>query len=285
MKSKFLKRILSLLLVLSVFTGLIPGTATVTAVPSLSTAVGESAQNPILISTMDQLIEEMEKDVTTPTYYKLTEDVSHETSIEYMDGREDHTGDDGYNTVRKPQMAQCVVGTGKKFLELDGYDIHYKNNVNFNLGDDNSKYWGSGPKYDSLTFFYLGEGCDLTVSNTTGDDAEVWYDGWMHNRTNFFGGPNYIYTAVRDVFRVESGAELTVNNTDIKAGRNRKIWMVHSLYLDKDKETNLLVKLTYNGYAYEQIYGSAIVANGGKVTVNGGYIEGRGGYRDSFNVS
>lgn len=285
MKSKFLKRILSLLLVLSVFAGMIPATATVTAVPSLSTAVGESAENPILISTMDQLIEEMEKDVTTPTYYKLTEDVSHETSIEYMDGREDHTGDDGYNTVRKPQMAQCVVGTGKKFLELDGYDIHYKNNVNFNLGDDHSKYWGSGPKYDSLTFFYLGEGCDLTVSNTTGDDAEVWYDGWMHNRTNFFGGPNYIYTAVRDVFRVESGAELTVNNTDIKAGRNRKIWMVHSFYLDKDKETNLLIKLTYNGFAYEQIYGSAIVANGGKVTVNGGYIEGRGGYRDSFNVS
>jgi hypothetical protein len=136
-----------------------------------------------------------------------------------------------------------------------------------------------------LTFFYLGEGCDLTVSNTTGDDAQVWYDGWMHNRTNFFGGPNYIYTAVRDVFRVESGAELTVNNTDIKAGRNRKIWMVNSYYTDREGETNLIARLTWNGFAYEQIYGSAIVANGGKVTINGGYIEGRGGYRDLFNVS
>ena len=56
MKSKFLKRILSLLLVLSFFAGLIPVSVTVTAVPSLSTAVGESAENPILISTMDQLI-------------------------------------------------------------------------------------------------------------------------------------------------------------------------------------------------------------------------------------
>ena len=293
MKSRLLKRIVAVFLVLATFVGIIPMTvtaapATVTAVPSFSATggtVGETAQNPILISTMDQLIEEMEKNVDTPTYYKLTEDVSHETSIDYFDGREDHTGDDGYTTVRKPQMAQCVVGTGKKFLELDGYDIHYKNNVNFNLGDDNSKFRGSGPKYDSLTFFYLGEGCDLTVSNTTGDDAEVWYDGWMHNRTNFFGGPNYIYTAVRDVFRVESGAELTVNNTDIKAGRNRKVWMVHSFYLDKDKETNLLAKLTYNGFAYEQIYGSAIVANGGKVTINGGYIEGRGGYRGEYNIS
>ena len=275
MKSKLLKRIVSVLLVLSVFAGLIPVSVTVTAAEG---TVGESTENPILISTMDQLIEEMEKDVTSPTYYKLTEDVSHETSIEYFDGREDHTGDDGYNTVRKPEMAQCVVGTGKKFLELDGYDIHYKNNVNFNLGDDNSKFRNSGPKYDSLTFFYLGAGCDLTASNTTGDDAEVWYDGWMHNRTNFFGGPNYIYTAVRDVFRVEAGAELTVNNTDIKAGRNRKIWMVNSYYTDKEGETNLLASITYNGFAYEQIYGSAIVANGGKVTVNGGYIEGRGGY-------
>ena len=160
MKSKLLKRIFSVLLTLSFFTGLIPGTATVTAVPALSTAVGESAENPILIDSMDQLIEEMEKDVTTPTYYKLTEDVSHETSIEYMDGREDHTGDDGYNTVRKPQMAQCVVGTGKKFLELDGYDIHYKNNVNFNHAN-NSKYYKTGTKYDSLTFFYLGEVVNL----------------------------------------------------------------------------------------------------------------------------
>ena len=170
MKSKLLKRIVSVLLVLSVFAGLIPVSVTVTAAEG---TVGESTENPILISTMDQLIEEMEKDVTSPTYYKLTEDVSHETSIEYFDGREDHTGDDGYNTVRKPEMAQCVVGTGKKFLELDGYDIHYKNNVNFNLGDDNSKFRNSGPKYDSLTFFYLGAGCDLTASNTTGDDAEV----------------------------------------------------------------------------------------------------------------
>ena len=285
MKNKLFKRLFSVILALAIVAGIIP--VTVTAVPSFSAGgtAGESAENPILIDSMDQLIAEMEKNVTSPTYYKLTEDVSHETSIEYFDGREYHTGDDGYTTVRKPEMAQCVVGTGKKFLELDGYDIHYKNNVNFNLGDDNSMFWGSGPKYDSLTFFYLGEGCDLTVSNTTGDDAEVWYDGWMHNRTNFFGGPNYIYTAVRDVFRVESGAELTVNNTDIKAGRNRKIWMVHSYYTDKEGETNLLASITYNGFAYEQIYGSAIVANGGKVTINGGYIEGRGGYRGSFNVS
>ena len=300
MKNKLTKRMLSVLLVLSVIAGITPATgtavpatgtavpATETAVPATETApmgaVGESAQNPILIDSMDQLIEEMEKDVTSPTYYKLTEDISHETSIDnYYAGAEWKTGDDGYTTVRKPYMAQCVVGTGKKFLELDGYDIHYKNNVNFHLNKASSEF--NGVKHDSLTFFYLGEGCDLTVSNTTGDDAEVWYDGWMHNRTNFFGGPNYIYTAVRDVFRVESGAELTVNNTDIKAGRNRKIWMVNSYYTDKEGETNLIASLTWNGYAYEQIYGSAIVANGGKVTINGGYIEGRGGYRGLFNVS
>ena len=277
MKSKLFKRLFSVILALSIVAGIIPVTVT-----AAGGTAGESAENPILISTMDQLIEEMEKDVTSPTYYKLTEDVSHETSIEYFDGREDKTGEDGFNTVRKPKMAQCVVGTGKKFLELDGYDIHYKNNVNFDNRNNSER---NGYKYDSLTFFYLGEGCDLTVTNSTGDDAQVWYDGWMHNRTNFFGGPNYTYTAVRDVFRVDAGAELTVSNTDIKAGRNRKVWMVHSFYLDKDKETNLLAKITYNGYAYEQIYGSAIVANGGKVTINGGYIEGRGGYRNQFNVS
>ena len=186
MKSKLLKKALSVLLVLSFVGGILP--VTVTADPSVSGVFGESPENPILISSMDQLIEEMEKNVDAPTYYKLTEDVSHETSIETLLGNEDHSGDDGYTTVRKPYMAQCVVGTGKKFLELDGYDIHYKNNVNFHLKKASSEF--NGVKYDSLTFFYLGEGCDLTVSNTTGDDAEVWYDGWMHNRTNFFAGPN-----------------------------------------------------------------------------------------------
>ena len=158
MINKLFKRLFSMLLVLSIDVGMIPATvtattATVKAVPSFSAGgtAGESAKNPILIDSMDQLIEEMEKNVTSPTYYKLTEDVSHETSIEYFDGREDHTGDDGYNTVRKPEMAQCVVGTGKKFRERDGYDIHDKNNVSFNLGDDNSKCRGAVARYDCLT--------------------------------------------------------------------------------------------------------------------------------------
>ncbi|MBQ1205723.1 MAG: hypothetical protein IIX67_00815, partial [Clostridia bacterium] len=284
MKGKSFKKALAVILVLSFVVGMLP----ISAIASGGTA-GESPENPILISTMDQLIEEMEKDVTTPTYYKLTDDVSHETGIKYSLGSEWKTDFDGYDTVRtyadsKLVMAQCVVGTGKKFLELDGHDIHYKNNVNFNHSD-NSRRDGSGPQYDSLTFFYLGEGCDLTVSSSSRDNGEVWYDGWMHNRTNFIDGPNYIYTAVRDVFRVDAGAELTVNNTDIKAGRNRKIWMVNSFYVDKDDETNVIIKLTWNGFAYEQIYGSAIVANGGKVTVNGGYIEGRGSSRDKFNIT
>ena len=121
MKSKLFKRFFSVLLSLTIITGIIPVT-----IISAEGAAGESTSNPILISTMDQLIEEMEKDVATPTYYKLTEDVSHETSIdEYYSGAEWKTGDDGYTTDRKPYMAQSVVGTGKKFLELDGLDVHY----------------------------------------------------------------------------------------------------------------------------------------------------------------
>ncbi|MBE6671784.1 MAG: hypothetical protein E7593_06235 [Ruminococcaceae bacterium] len=97
-------------------------------------------------------------------------------------------------------MAQCVVGTGKKFLELDGHDIHYKNNVNFYLNRPNSKF--DGYKHDSLTFFYLGEGCDLTVSNTTGDDAEVWYDGWMHILCAVSGAvPRKVYDSSRSLYR------------------------------------------------------------------------------------
>lgn len=242
--------------------------------------IGSSESQPILISSMEQLIEELEKDVEQSTYYKLTKDISLETSIDhYTIGGEWKSSQSAYDTIRRPSYSQCVVGSGKKFLELAGYDIHYKNNANFiaNTCETNG--------YDSLTFFYLGENSNLTVSNKSKNLGRIWYDGWMNNRTNFFGGPNYIVTAVRDVFRVETGAELVVNNVDIKAGRNRKIWMVNAFNIDKDGETNSTIKLTFNGNAYEQIYGSAIVVNGGKVTINGGYLEGRGRYRDKFNVS
>ena len=242
--------------------------------------VGSSESQPILISSMEQLIEELEKDVEQSTYYKLTKDISLETSIDhYTIGGEWKSSQSAYDTIRRPSYSQCVVGSGKKFLELAGYDIHYKNNANFiaNTCETNG--------YDSLTFFYLGENSNLTVSNKSKNLGRIWYDGWMNNRTNFFGGPNYIVTAVRDVFRVETGAELVVNNVDIKAGRNRKIWMVNAFNIDKDGETNSTIKLTFNGNAYEQIYGSAIVVNGGTVTINGGYLEGRGRYRDKFNVS
>ena len=161
MKINPFKRVLSVVSVLTIAIGLVP--QAVTAAPSFSSTgatAGESLQNPILISTMDQLIEEMEKNTKGETYYKLTDDVSHETSVLTITGSDWKTGDDGFTTVREPEMAQCVVGTGKKFLELDGYAIHYKNNVNF-IHANNSKYYKTGTKYDSLTFFYLGEVVNL----------------------------------------------------------------------------------------------------------------------------
>ena len=112
MKNRLLGKLLSLALVPSCIAGMLPATASAaeSSAPVATGIVGESKENPILISTMDELIEEMERDVSAPTYYKLTEDVSHETSIDqYWAGEDWKTGDDGYNTVRKPEMAQCVV--------------------------------------------------------------------------------------------------------------------------------------------------------------------------------
>ena len=83
MKNKLL---LSLPLVLSFLAAMIPvtGNAAESYAPVPSSTVGESKENPILISTMDQLITEMEKEVSSPTYYRLTEDISHETSIDKL---------------------------------------------------------------------------------------------------------------------------------------------------------------------------------------------------------
>jgi len=275
MKRSIPQRVLCVLLLLAIMVGLLPAIS----LPASATTgtPGESTANPILISTMDQLIEEMEKDVETPTYYKLTRDLSHETAVKHSITLGDYSSErEGYDTVRKSRYAQCLVGTGKKFLELDGHNVKYKNNVNLDLKPTSTN------GYDSLTFFYLGEGCDLTVSNTSMNLGRLWYDAWMNKTTNFAGGPNYCVTVVRDVFRVDTGAELVLNNVDVKAGRDGKKWIANGLNVDKDDES--LLDMVFNGNSYEVIYGSAVVVTGGKVTINGGFFSGQGGIRNAYNV-
>lgn len=68
-----------MLLALSIIAGIIPATATAN-----EGTADESTQNPILISSMDQLIEEMEKDVDT--------------------------GDDGFDTVRTILQSLAACG-------------------------------------------------------------------------------------------------------------------------------------------------------------------------------
>ena len=237
----------------------------------------------IEISSMAQLFEELHKDTSgvSATYYRLTKDIFYETEVEYYNST--NRDDEAYGVkyasgVGLHGSVQCNVGAGKKFLEMNGYDIHYKN-------DANCENFGGQYTRDSLTFFELTSGADLTISNSRNEGGKVWYDGWMNATTGFISGPQYVYTASRDVFHVKEGAELTLNNVKVKAGRNRRYWMVNAYNIDKIHSTNLIASLIFNGHAYEQIYGSAIVVDGGKVTINGGYIEGRGGKRDGFNVS
>jgi len=279
-----LERFFSLFMAVVLVIGLLPALSMPEAKAAGS---GENWSDPILISSMEQLFAELKKNTsdTKATYYRLTQDIyasTKEIRSAGMQGSLDLTHDNEYDFDIN-RKTQCYMGTGKKHLELMGHDIHFKNN--YNSGIQLQQYNFNGGKLDSLTLFILQSGTDLTVSNTTKESAQVWYDGFMCDRTGWFNGPNYTHTVVRDVFRVNEGAKLTLNNTDVKAGRNRKIWMVHALYRDKEKTTNLASAMNWDGFAYEQIYGSAVVVNGGKVTINGGWFEGRGGYRDEENVS
>ena len=213
----------------------------------------------IEISSMAQLFEELSKDTSSAsaTYYRLTKEISYETEVEYLfsTNRDDEAKGVKYAAgCELHGSVQCYVGAGKKFLELNGHDIHYKNDAN--CEDFRCQYTS-----DSLTFFVLKTGADLTISNSRNEGGKVWYDGWMNATTGFISGPQYAYTASRDVFRVNEGAELTLNNVKVKAGRNRRYWMVNAYNIDKIHSTNLIASLIFNGHAYEQIYGSAIVVD------------------------
>lgn len=284
-----IKRFASVFMALVMVLGLIPGGSLPNAQAGGGVEDGwlsswqASNGDVIEISSMAQLFEELHKDTSgvSATYYRLTKDIFYETEVKYYNST--NRDDEAYGVkyasgVGLHGSVQCNVGAGKKFLEMNGYDIHYKN-------DANCENFGGQYTRDSLTFFELTSGADLTISNSRNEGGKVWYDGWMNATTGFISGPQYVYTASRDVFHVKEGAELTLNNIKVKAGRNRRYWMVNAYNIDKIHSTNLIASLIFNGHAYEQIYGSAIVVDGGKVTINGGYIEGRGGKRDGYNVS
>ena len=264
------KRILSLLLALTMIVGMLPmGVLTATA----ATTVTE-------VDSWEELKSALTASGTATI--KLTVDI--EKKIEM-------TPKPKFGVFEIPESPQITVN-GNKTLDLNGFEILCDDrsnayHVDGNVGSDNC----SVPGATERTLFVVPASASLTVNDTAGD-GRIFYDGQMVDKaeTDLESDVCYTHVCVRDIFEVNG--TLIVNGGKIEAGRAERKWFVDAEknpsewdYDGHYREYYVFGEGRYDGYAREQIWGSAVqVNNGGKLVVNGGTLIGRGeGYYNANN--
>lgn len=251
------KRMLSLLLALTMIVGMLPLSAlTVTAA---------SAKH-YEVDNWGELKNVLEWDSgSTPVTITLTADMNcgHEKDS------------DGHQTVQ-------IIGN--KTLDLNGYTVRCDDKSNYRTIPDDSNnscdgYYNGGV---DRVLFDIVSGASLTLNDSSHGSGSIQYDAYIIGYTT--GGfrymdwngkaiaPGYGEYTHRDIFDVHG--TLTINDGRIEGGRSKRQW--HSVANHHDANGNYLG--AWVGYAYQQIWSqAAIVYDGGKLTVNGGYVQGRGG--------
>ena len=177
-------------------------------------------------------------------------------------------GSEGHSTI---------VVNGNKTLDLNGHTLGCKDESNAkNDGMKvNKSHWFTDCVYttgQTKTFMKVAPGASLTIDSTAKTLGVVYFKGKIvgsmfgtyYDRAHFGG-----YT-VRDVFEV--CGTLTVNNGSIIAGNQDDHLVCNGVYLDEYQS----IKVHFNDYGTEQIFGTPVVVNGGKVIINNGRLTGRG---------
>lgn len=240
------KRILSLLLALTMIVGMLPmGVLTATA----ATTVTE-------VDTWDELNTAFTSG--SGGYYILMDDLECKHEDRYQN----------YNEYHKTTYIK-----GNVTLDLNGHSIKCK---------DEEKDFSLPP------LFVVSSGATLTINDTDGDGI-IQAEGHIAG-TN--GGiqmgttdqREYKEFLSRDIFELQGGT-LIVNGGTIQAGTVSKQWIMDGVedpgYRSWEEGENIGSEFIggnrYDGYARQQVWGTAVVVgSGAKLVVNGGKLSGRG---------
>lgn len=271
------KRILSMLLVLTMIVGMLPmGVLTATA----ATTVTE-------VDTWEELKSALTASGTATI--KLTDDIKYKM---YYSGHENNPKvetSEGW----LPRDFEHVTIQGAKTLDLNGYSIEVVDETNASK----STYGGDVTQVrekDNYTLFEIPADSKLTINDATGD-GEITYKAYFHDiREHGLTIENeYLHIDRRDIFDVYG--TLIVNGGKIIAGDAEKKWVMcgakdPSVRDWLDVWTVQVRADRYDGYAHQQIWGTAAdVYSSGTLVVNGGELTGRGfgwtsGERDTEDI-
>lgn len=270
------KRLTSLLLTLVMVLGMLPAT-TMTA----------NALMYIGVDTWEELVEEL----TTGDagYIMLEDDIKYKM---YYSGHENNPKEET-SAGWLPRDFEHITIQGAKTLDLNGYSIEVVDETNASK----STYGGDVTQVrekDNYTLFEIPADSKLTINDATGD-GEITYKAYFHDiREHGLTIENeYLYVDRRDIFDVYG--TLIVNGGKIIAGDAEKKWVMcgakdPSVRDWLDVWTVQVRADRYDGYAHQQIWGTAAdVYGSGTLVVNGGELTGRGfgwtsGERDTEDI-
>ena len=251
--------ILSLMMVLSLFTGLnISAAETDTADTGAevdAALTGASLMQMVHVNSWASLLTALEKDDTSKIY-RIILDSSINGVIGY----------DGDSTIRSFVPYASSVGKGTKYLDLNG---HYIRMTSPYVAPYACEEAGLGQNdvieyVNNECLFSVPDGADLFVGDCTADldssgkvtsgSGEISYDGVLRN--NYGGIDN------RDIFHV-NGGKLTINSGSFGISQHVKSY----------------------SYGIAQINGTAVTVNRGSAVINGGTFNGIGSekYGDDTN--
>jgi len=167
------------------------------------------------------------------------------------------------------ESSTIQVGAGQKYLDLNGYNIEvYDDSFTCGLADT--------LKRNLLT---VTKGATLTLDDQSSGLGSILYTSSILPE---------MLAVRRDVFKVLNGGKLIVNGGSVEAGSSFKLYCNNIRevgYLDKSEKYNTLGEYAYDytgavsyyGYAYYQIWGSAVsIDAGGYAVINDGTFYGRG---------
>lgn len=235
MKKKRFKLFLSIFIVLSLTFALMIGLASITwAVP----------QSRILeVSTWDHLIAGLTN--SDALEVKLMKDL--EERYEFPLGQD---------TVSPEDAKKFIVIEKRINLDLNGHTLELINNTSYkNYVINNIKR----PVY----MFTIKDGGGLLIRDSSPKEkGEIRHHATLRDEKKSW------WFQEANVFKVEKGGELAIDNGKIYAGRESRTWISAA---PKDTQDHFL-DILYTGYGYNMAGGTCITNEGGKAVVNGGKL-------------
>lgn len=196
--------------------------------------------------------------------------------------------------------SEITLGEGNKILDLNGHNLYVKDEVN-------KEDQGATCRKPTLNLFCIPENAYLQVTdenpNVLTDRGSIQFDAYMigystNPITLSFDPGHFTCVAVRNIFLVEAGGELVIDNGYFECGREKAQHLTEAnrtsfaSYEPGVNDTAFTDCITYRGDdnyklwhshdAWQVVFGAPIVVDGGKVTVNDGDFLARGCSRSNI---